>query len=457
MNLSANLRTSNIQRILRIGVLVLILPLITRAVEVDVQKFGAKGDGHALDTAAIQHAIDECSKQGGGTVKIPAGQFVCGTILLKDNVTLQLDEHAALLGSLDIADYQAPDNFRSGNGAEMGYCFIGGVDAKNVGIKGKGLIDGRGKDLLAARPAGNNARPFLMRFVRCDGVALEGIHLQGPAAWTTHFFQSKNVSAERVTITSRGLGNNDGFDIDSSQDVRIQNCNVDSGDDAVCLKTTSSSPCRNVNVSGCDLTSHWGGVKFGTESAGDFENVTITDCRIHDTQGGIKLFSVDGANVRNVSFTGLTMENVNTPIFIRLGARLKTFRAGDARKPVGSISGVLIKDLKAKAVSPIGILISGIPDHPVKDVRLENIEMKLPGGGKQADASVVLPEKENAYPEITMFGKQFPAYALYARHVSGLTVTNVTIELAKPDPRPARVVEDAKDVNVSGWNEVAAH
>jgi polygalacturonase len=229
---------------------------ISPAVELDAQKFGAKGDGKTLNTRFIQKAIDECSKQGGGTVKFPAGDYVSGTILLKDNVRLQLDDQAALLGSLDIADYTAPDTFRSGNGAAMGFCFIGAVGATNVSIVGAGVIDGRGKELLAARPKGNNARPFLMRFVRCDQVSLNGIHLQGPAAWTTHFFQCKNVSAEQVTIASRGLANNDGFDIDSSENVRIQNCNVDSGDDAVCLKTTSLSPCRNVEVSGCDLKSH---------------------------------------------------------------------------------------------------------------------------------------------------------------------------------------------------------
>jgi hypothetical protein len=143
------------------------------------------------------------------------------------------------------------------------------------------------------------------------------------------------------------------------------------------------------------------------------------------------------------------MENVNTPIFIRLGARLKTFRAGDMPQPVGSISNVVIKDLKVQAVSPIGILISGIPGHPVSGARLENIQMKLPGGGKQTDASLVLPEKENAYPEITMFGKQFPAYGLYARHVSGLIVKNVIFELAQPDARPFRFFDDVKEVDVS--------
>lgn len=435
----------------------LAVPCLATAIELDVQKFGVKGDGKTLNTRLIQQAIDECGRQGGGTVRFSAGEYVSGTLLLKDNVTLQLEEHATLFGSMDIADYSAPDTFRSGNGADMGFCFIGAVGATNIGITGAGTIDGRGKELLAARPKGNSARPFLMRFVRCRGVSLNGIHLQGPAAWTTHFFQCKNVSAERVTIASRGLANNDGFDIDSSENVRIKNCSVDSGDDAVCLKTTSLAPCRNVEVTGCDLKSHWGGVKFGTESAADFENVSVTDCRIHDTQGGIKLFSVDGANVRNVSFSGLTMENVNTPIFIRLGTRLKTFREGDTQRPVGSISNVVVKDLKAQATSSIGILISGIPGHLITDVRLENIQVSLPGGGTSGEIGVKLPEKENAYPEITMFGKQFPAYGLYARHVLGLTATNVTFELAAPDARPAVYSEDSKNLDLPQMSKATAN
>src|ERR1051325_7484639 len=128
------------------------------AVELDVLQFGAKNDGKTVDTASIQRAIDECNKQGGGMVKFPAGEYVIGTILLKDNVHLVLDDHSKLLGSLEIADYTAPDKCRSGNGAEMGYCFIGAVGVTNISVTG-GVIDGRGKELLAARPKGNNARP----------------------------------------------------------------------------------------------------------------------------------------------------------------------------------------------------------------------------------------------------------------------------------------------------------
>jgi polygalacturonase len=370
---------------------------IMGAAEINVRNAGATGDGKTLDTEAIQRAVDTCHRQGGGAVRFPAGQYISGTILLQDNVRLQLDTNAVLLGSLNIADYQAPDKFRSGNGAEMGYCFIGAVDAHNVGIEGAGLIDGRGKELLAARPKGNNARPFLIRFVRSDGVRVSGVRLQGPAAWTMHFSQCRNVQADRVTINSRGLSNNDGIDIDSSQGVRIRDCDIDSGDDAICLKTTSASPCRNVEISGCRLRSRWAAIKFGTESVANFEEIRITDCRIRDTQGGgIKLLSVDGARLQNVLIADLTMENVNLPVFIRLGARLKTFRPGDPPQPVGTISNVVIKNVRASAVSRLGILISGIPGHPVNDVTLENLDIQLPGGGTRAEAGVVLPEKESA-------------------------------------------------------------
>ena len=418
----------------------------------NVHDFGAKGDGAASDTEAIQQAIDTCSGKGGGVVDLPPGKYVSGTILLKDNTLIRLETNAVLLGSLNIQDYQAPDKFRSGNGAEMGYCFIGAVRAKNIVIEGGGVIDGRGKELLASRPKGVNARPFLARFVGCDGVSVRGVYLQGPAAWTMHFSQCKNVRAEHVVIHSRGLPNNDGMDIDSSEDVHIQNCEVDSGDDSICLKTTSTVPCRNIEVSDCDLTSHWAAIKFGTESVANFEDVTITHCRIHDTQGGgIKLFSVDGANVRNVLISGLVMDQVNFPIFIRLGARLKTFRQFDEPREVGSITNVIIRDLQVRATSPIGIMISGIPGHTVNGVTLENIDLDLPGGGTRVQAAAILPEAEAAYPEITMFGKLFPASGIWARHVAGLKVDGVKLHLAAPDLRPAIFCQEAEDAAFTNW------
>ena len=134
-----------------------------------VNKFGALGDGKTPDTEPIQKAIDTCTAQGGGTVRLPPGHYLSGSILLKNNVTLHLEEGAVLLGSTNPADYRSVDHFREGTGNELGYAFVSAVDATNIAVEGVGTIDGQGKVVLAALKSGErNRRPFLVRFVRCQ-------------------------------------------------------------------------------------------------------------------------------------------------------------------------------------------------------------------------------------------------------------------------------------------------
>ena len=224
------------------------------------------------------------------------------------------------------------------------------------------------------------------------------------------------------------------------------------GDDAICFKTTSLIACRDVTVDGCTLKSHWAAVKFGTESLADFENIKVTHCRIADTQGGgFKLLSVDGAKIQNVEISDITMTNVSVPVFIRLGARLKTFRAGDEKQSVGTVRNIHIKNVKAQSTWPVGVMISGIPGHPVEGVTAENIEIHAPGGGTRDDADTVLEEKEAAYPEYTMFGKKMPVCGVYARHVKDLRISGLTLDLAQPDLRPVALCEDAEGVEFSNW------
>jgi polygalacturonase len=422
----------------------LTLPLRAAGV-ISVLDFGAKADGETVNSAAIQRAIDACGEKGGGTVLFPAGRYVSGTILLRDGVTLRLAEGASLLGSTNLADYRSIDDFRDGTGAAMGYCFVGAVDRKNVGIEGPGTIDGRGKEVLAARgTADRSKRPFLARFLRCSGVSLKDVQLQQSAAWCTHFFQCRDVAASGVKIVSHAGSNNDGFDIDSCQGVRIDNCDIDTGDDSICLKTTGPQACSGVSITNCRLKSNCAAVKCGTESVGDVSNIRVSGCHIVSAGlGGIKLLSVDGANLRDVVVSGITMDGGRVPVFLRLGARLKTFRPGDEKRPAGSLKGITIRGLRATAEGP-GILISGVPGHPVEDVTFEDAEIRLPGGGVAEDAAVAVPEAEAAYPEIRMFGPKLPAWGVFARHLRGLKMSGVKMSVEKADGRPERVLVDVE-------------
>jgi len=439
-----------------------------KAADFDVTKYGAVGDGTTLNSQAIQKAIDACHQSGGGKVIFPAGKFLSGTIVMKDNVTLYLQKGAVLLGSIDLKDYQNLDPFTEGLGIDVGWALLVAVDAKNIGIEGEGTIDGQGSALKAkhiltdTRPEGKRwgLRPFLVRIVRCTGVTVRGVTLKYAGAWTSHYFQSKQILIENVKIQSVGVAHNDGIGIDGCQQVRIKDCDVVSGDDALVFKTTSSKmACKNIEVSGLRLKSNQAGIKMGTESMAPFEDIKITNCHIYDTKnGGIKLLTVDGAHLRNILIADITMDEVKTPMLFRLGSRLSVFRKNTETKlATGTFENVTIRNVKAKAADdaqltpPSGILITGVPGHDITNLTLENIEITLAGGGTAEDARKVVPEAIDQYPEVKTFGPKIPAYGIWARHVKGLKLINVKFNLGSNDLRPALVCEDGKDITVSNW------
>jgi polygalacturonase len=440
----------------------------TPPVVIDITRYGAVGDAKTLNTTAIQKAIDDCHQQGGGKVVFPAGTWLSGTIVIKDQVTLQFNKDARLLGSTNIDDYQNIDPFTDGLGIDVGWALVVAVDAKQIGIEGEGAIDGQGAKLKEqqittdTRPESQRwgRRPFLLRIVRCEQVTVKGITLNYAAAWTSHYFQSKQVTIENVKIVSHGVAHNDGIDIDGCQDVRIKDCDIVSGDDALCFKTTSSKmACSNIVVTGMRLKSNQGAIKMGTESMAPLEHITISDCYIYDTQnGGIKLLTVDGAHLRHVMISNINMVNVRTPMLIRLGSRLSVFRKGkDTRQPTGTLENVVIKNVKAQAsanaqlMPPSGILITGVPGHYITNLTLENIEINLAGGGTVENALQQVPEAVDKYPEVKTFGPLVPAYGIWARHVKGLKLVNITLRLDSNDRRPAFICEDGKELELSGW------
>jgi polygalacturonase len=442
---------------------------LCEAKEFKITDYGAIGNGTTLNTTAIQNAINACHEAGGGKVIVPQGSFLTGTIQLKDNTTLHLDKGATILGSIHLSDYRNLDPFVEGLGISVGWALLVAVDARNIRIEGEGIIDGQGSALKAkhietdTRPEGERwgLRPFLLRIVRCTGVNVSDVTLKYAGAWTSHYFQTRDISIENVKIQSIGVAHNDGIGIDGCQNVRIRNCDVVSGDDALVFKTTSSKmACKNITVRNMRLKSNQAGIKMGTESMAPFENIKISNCHIYDTKnGGIKLLTVDGAHLRNIEIKNITMDEVRTPMLFRLGSRLSVFRKDqDTRQKTGTFQNVLIKNVKAKAsanaqLTPAsGILVTGVPGHNITNLKLENIEISLAGGGTAEHARQVVPEAIDQYPEIKTFGPRVPAYGVWARHVQGLTLKNIIFKLDSNDLRPLLVCEDGKNLHVERLN-----
>jgi len=408
----------------------------------DVREFGAEGDGHTLCTDAIQRAIDKCSANGGGTVYLAPGTFLSGTIFMKTGVMLHLDAGCTLKGSTNLRDYPVTvPRFRSYTDNYTDKSLIYGEGVERIGITGRGIIDGQG----AAFQGPYKVRPYMIRLIECRDIAVEGVTIKDSPMWVQHYLACDDVRISGITVKSHVNHNNDGIDIDSCRRVTITGCNVDSGDDAIVLKSTADRLCRDVVVSACVLRSTCNALKMGTESNGGFQNIVLTGCSIHDTRlAGIALEIVDGGVMDRIVVSDITMHGVGAPIFIRLGNRARPFKEGMDKPAIGSMRNITISNIEAAGANPTGCAISGLPEAKIENLTMSNIRLSFAGGGTLEQASRTVPEEAEKYPEYSMFGR-LPAYGLYCRHVSGLKLANVDLQLAGDDQRHAVVFEDATE------------
>ncbi|UCD28692.1 MAG: glycoside hydrolase family 28 protein [Planctomycetota bacterium] len=415
-----------------------------------VTDYGASGNGKTKDTQAIQKAIDAANQAGGGTVWFPPGTYLSGTVRLKSNVTLYLEAGAILLGTKDIENYpRIVSNFRSYTDNYTYQSLIYGENVQNVAIIGRGAIDGQGAKFKRKHPKRRyGERPYMIRFVSSQKIRLEGITLRNSPMWVQHYLACDNLVVDGITVHSQVNANNDGINIDCCQDVRIANCSITSGDDAIVLKSTADRVCKNVAVTNCVLSTHCNGLKLGTESNGGFKNITISNCALHDVNlAGIALEMVDGGTLDRVTVSNITMNKVGGAIFLRLGNRARPFRENMAKPAMGTFKNVIISNVIATEVGPVGSSITGLPGHPIKNVSLSNIKITYAGDGSKQDAARSVPERPANYPEYSMFGT-LPAYGFYCRHVDGLTFRDIDVRWNKPDHRPALICDDVQNLQL---------
>jgi len=425
----------------------------------DIRAFGAESGGKTLCTRAIQQAVDACEAAGGGVVYLPSGRWLTGTISLKSKVTLWFDQGCVLLGSPRLEDYPVKmPSVRSFTDNYVRQTLIRGEGLEHIAIRGQGTIDGNGGAFFGKK---FKVRPYLIRFIRCTDVLVEGVHLRNSAMWMQHYLACDRVRIRGITVWNHVNYNNDGLDIDGCHDVIVSGCSISSGDDALCLKSTLNRSCRNIVITNCVLSSHCNAIKMGTETTGGFQNVTITNCAIFSPPftekiigrkrglAGIALEIVDGGILNRIAISNIVIRGVTTPIFLRLGNRARPYTRGAPKPGVGSFRNVTISNVVATGSSTIGCSITGLPGHFVENVTLRDITVGFEGGGKAELAGREIPEKPRSYPECTMFGP-LPAYGFYCRHVRGLRFYNLTLQTETPDLRHALVFEDVEDLLIDG-------
>ena len=427
---------------------------------IDITKVGAKAVSGKDNAAAIQKAIDKLSAQGGGTVTVPAGEFLTGPIELKSGVELHLEMGAKLLGIASIDAYEKAHWVRSDGWKSPHSGLIYANGQENIAITGLGTINGQGGDPAfntgKADPAG---RPMIILFRDCKNVLVKDVRLENSAHWVQYYTDCEGVRVSGVKVYSHCNYNNDGIDIES-KDVVVTNCIFDCEDDAICLKGAGKRLCENVTVTNCVAASNCNAIKLGTGSDVGYRNITISNITVRAASednfrkwstkvngitspttviSGIAIEVVDGGICENVNIGNIAMRDVQTPIFIRMGRR-----GSDCEN--SKLKAVTISDLTAVSESMMSSSITGVPGLYPEDIYLSNIDITSPGGGTEEMTKIPVPEAEDSYPENRKLGHSLPASGLYIRHANNVYLSNVRFHFREPDARPLIVTDDCKNV-----------
>ena len=299
----------------------------------NVRNFGARGDGLAKDTAAFQQALQACATNHGGTVIVPAGNYLIGSIIIGGNTTLRFESNAVLTASPDIADYPLEEVRWEGEFVSGHRALISGRHAGRVAICGPGAIHGPPPALSRLRtPRG----PVLIELTDCTNTTLDGFSTQYQQLWSIHLLFCRDFTIRNLVIRSTG-SNGDGIDVDSCTDALIDHCDMDTGDDAISLKSGRglaavrlNRPTQNVVIRNCSLVSSmFGGIGIGTEISGGVRDVRLEHCFISGHQNGIFIKSRDGRGGFMEDIVGQDLVISNSPTFLCINLLNKGIQSSD--------------------------------------------------------------------------------------------------------------------------------
>jgi len=372
----------------------------TPAKTCDARKYGAKGDGNAKDTVAIQKAIDACSAAGGGTVKLDHGTFLSGPIVLKSNITLEIGKEATLLGSPDRSDYPA---FPFA-GKQTVQPLVSSLNAENLVIDGGGTIDGNGhiwwEYVKGVKDSGvlgtDHPRPMGLTFDHSRHIRVENITVQNAGFWQIVPYYSDDLKFLNMRVLAPKSPNTDAIDPFSSSNIVIDHVFSSIGDDNIAIKSGAidspgpDAPSHDITITDCTFENGHG-LSIGSEIAGGVYNVHAERIHFKGTDQGIRIKANRdrGNDVHDITFKDIDMVDVKTAILIS-EYYPKVYPEGDvAPAPIGRLTpffhGFSIENVRATGSTSAGVIV-GLPESPVKDVLLKNVSIQAQTGMKVAYA-----------------------------------------------------------------------
>lgn len=430
------------------------------AEDINILTAGAKPDGETLNTKIIQMAIDKISESRGGTVIVPPGKFLTGSLVLKSGVTLEIKKGATLLGSKNLEDYlNTQPEFVALRTGQPTRQLIFAENQSWIGIKGQGTIDGQGA-AFSSKMKGDEpgiTRPHIIQLINCKNVKIEDVHMLNSGGWMQHYLGCEKLQIRGINVYNHCNKNNDGIDIDGCHDVIINECIVDSDDDGICLKSTSPKWCKNVVVTNCVVKSHCNALKMGTETTGGFQNIIFSNCTVSPSadpdpiygtlhgQSAISVEMVDGGILDQVNYNNIVVSETDCPIFVRLGNRARKYTSSAPEPGIGTLRNVTISNVTATTSSKTASNITGIPGAMPENISLSNIIITNLSDGTEEEAKIEVPEKDKSYPTAGMFGNTLPASGFFIRHVQNITMDNIQLFVKGDNVRPAFILHDVHD------------
>jgi polygalacturonase len=459
----------------------------------NVRDYGAVGDGKHLDSPAINQAIQAAAEVGGGTVILPAGTYLSGSIHLQSNIRLLIDAGATILGApQSLKAYNETEPFLGIAFQDGGHCYfhnslIWGENLTNVFISGHGTINGGGlerdpkilDEMCGYKhfpvPNTTNYPPVRIgnksiALKLCRNVVIRDLTIFHGGHFAILVTGCDNLTIDGVTIDT----NRDGIDLDCCRNAIVSNCRVNSPkDDGICPKSTyalgETRLTENLTIVNCQVSGFeegtlldgtlkptknggYGRIKFGTEASGGFRNCTVANCTFRSCRG-LALEEVDGGILENITVNNLSMVDVvNYAIYLTTGKRNRAPNVNTNSR----MRNILISNVIADGVGKMsGIQIMGLPEQPIEGVRLENIRLTSNGGGTAEEGAIKPKELGTGYPEPEKIGT-LPAYGIYARHVRDLELANIHVSFQKNDLRSAAFFNDVQELEIDNFRPQVA-